>query len=223
MSNMLTHPYCNESRKAEIENIHLGLHGAMVDVAARLRKAATKLSPLDILAHPDANGFPKITNLVLDDIKNCLINSDPYDENPKTMVQWDSFGVYNRIQCAVMKKVHQYVAAAIYYLQLDLDTIPTISNLQRLGLLAMTSSTALATKIMWLYYVEHLQILGRPGDWFMGNVSVTTPVKKYFKHIHRLSGVSIHEANRYTFELAQACDMTPVDINTAMWCIGRDC
>ena len=216
---IMTQTYTHPSLFLKTQETHHKVFMDLEQIAARLGKPT--LSPMDILIHPEANGTPTIDKTTAADITKAICNQKP------TTVQWADYGVYNRIQCAVMDKTHQFAACCKDYLQLDMNN-PDIKThqIQKIGSIALHSSTALAAKYMWIYY-NHLiygdfQAQPDPRKWFLGNVSVTSPVKKFFKKILHTAVNSIHQATQMTFDIAAQCQSDPVTINTAMWLMGKD-
>lgn len=212
--NVLTHPFTNSAVNTDLFQIHTSITNTLSGIAARLNPEGHPLTIEQLCAHPQANGVPTINPQTWADIQKDLATAGPVD--------WSRHKCYNKIQCMVMVKMHEYLIMARAVGGIDTAAVPTLHGLQKLGSLAIHSSTALAAKYMWLYYVRHLQLTGRPTDWYYGNAAVTGPVKTYLARIYRLSSPALCEANRVTFELAAQTSCDPLDINTVMWIIGQE-
>jgi len=211
MNNMAAHPFTNPKMLWKVHSVHQDIYEMFMEISLRINRA---LTPFDILMHPTANGTPTITADLLTTIRNDVINKDIHT------IQLNSYGVYNKIQCAVMSKILEFVKAA-RAAGIDLDnTTPKPLDIQKLGGLAFHSSTALAIKHMWIYFVMPTGTAAS-NAWYMGNVSVTSPVRHYFSRQLQMEGVDLFYANRVTFELAAELNMNPIDINTTMWILGQ--
>ena len=68
-------------------------------------------------------------------------------------------------------------------------------------------------KYVWLAYD-----IQKP---YYGNAAFTSPVKKFFARNYGLTNPTQSTVNEVTFKLAHELDMDPLDVNTAMWILGK--
>ena len=213
-SYILIMQFNNPSIQSKIQETYGAILRALEEARGRLYQESTPLSVTDILCLPDCGGLPNIGK----DTMNRIQADFASDRNP----EWKRHGrIYNQIQCAVMDKVWEFWRAATLY-GLDLSiTDPGPDFLQKLGAIAIKPSTTLAVKYAWLYFIQ------RDSGWnsdngFYGHVSSTTPVREYFRRNFGFSNVPLHDADRITFQIAAETGLDPVDVNTAMWLMGRN-
>lgn len=217
-TNPLSSPYSRPGLQAEVAAIHTGFGDDLYDTVANnlgiVDPDNNPLSPLDILCHPCSRGFPSMDMATL-----CCVQA-ALGTDPVKPVRWNQFGAYNQVACGIMAKIHEFVFAANRFLKVDLTKVPSKHTLQRLGQLANSASTCLAVKVMWIYYVEYMEIVGSPTDWFLGNAAVTGPVKNYFAKFHAEPNISQYAATMVTNNIAAQLQMNPLWVNTAMWILG---
>jgi hypothetical protein len=190
--------------KQHVQDTHGDMVGQVDNVEHRL---GIPLCILTLLVHPWANGMPTMTMQQYQAAIHLLFGNGLFN----------SLGVYNKIQCAVMQKMRTYVAVvdAVGERPSLTEINPTPATITNLGRLCISASSALMLKYAWLRWAQ-------AGQEYYGRMPVTSPVKNYWLGTYGYVDPHQGEVDAVTHQIAQEIGWAAMDVNTAMWLMGLE-